>query len=79
VYILKNDKLLFTGDALWLRIGQSFRSVDRLRLVLEDAQKLVDYIKASYTPYDRYALRVYTGHTWQNVYGGFIIPGKGES
>jgi glyoxylase-like metal-dependent hydrolase (beta-lactamase superfamily II) len=76
VYLLKNDKLLFTGDALGSGFGQSFRSVDRLRLVAEDAQKLVDYIKASYAPYDRYTLRVYTGHTWQNVYGGFLYPEK---
>ncbi len=76
VFILKHDKLLFTGDALGSGFGQSFRSVDRLRLAAEDAQKLVEYLKAGLAPYDRYALQVYTGHTWQNVYGGFMHPEK---
>ena len=76
VYLLKKDRLLFTGDAIGSGFGQSMRSVDRLRTFAEDTRALVDYITAQLTPYERYALRVYTGHTWQNVHGGFISPNK---
>jgi hypothetical protein len=43
-------------------------------MVAEDAQNLVQSISANTTPYERYALRVYTGHSWQNAYGGFWSP-----
>lgn len=76
VYLLKKDKLVFTGDALGSGFGQAFGSVEKLKQVAEDSQKLVDYIKANYTPYQRYGLRVYTGHWWQNAYGGFLHPNK---
>jgi len=33
-------------------------------------------VSSNFAPYQRYALRVYTGHTWQNVYGGFMHPNK---
>jgi hypothetical protein len=36
----------------------------------------VNYIKGHYAPYERYLLRVYTGHGWQNAYGGFLHPNK---
>ena len=42
----------------------------------EDTRALVDYVSSNFAPYQRYALRVYTGHTWQNVYGGFMGPNK---
>ena len=74
VYLLKKDMMLFTGDALGSGFGQAFASVERLRMAAEDAQGLVQSISASTTPYQRYALRVYTGHSWQNVYGGFWSP-----
>jgi glyoxylase-like metal-dependent hydrolase (beta-lactamase superfamily II) len=76
VYLLKRDMLLFTGDALGSGFGQAFRSVDRLKVFAEDARKLVEHISSRFAPYERYALRVYTGHTWQNVYGGFMSPNK---
>ena len=74
VYILKKDGLLFTGDALGSGFGQAFASIERLKNVAEDSQKLVEYITANFSPYERYALRVYTGHWWQNAYGGFMSP-----
>jgi glyoxylase-like metal-dependent hydrolase (beta-lactamase superfamily II) len=76
VYLLKKDGLLFTGDALGSGFGQAFRSVDRLKVFAEDTRKLVDDVSSRLAPYERYALRVYTGHTWQNVYGGFMHPNK---
>lgn len=76
VYILKKDRMLFTSDALGSGIGQSMRSVERLSVFAEDSQKLVEYIKANFLPYERYGLKVFTGHTWQNVYGGFMSPDR---
>jgi glyoxylase-like metal-dependent hydrolase (beta-lactamase superfamily II) len=76
VFILKKDGLVFSGDALGSGFGQAFRTVDKLKQVAEDSQKLVEYLKASLSPYERYGLRVYTGHWWQNAYGGFLHPSK---
>ena len=76
VYLLKRDSLVFSGDALGSGFGQAFGTVERLRQVADDSQKLVNYIKANYAPYERYVLRVYTGHSWQNAYGGFLHPNK---
>jgi glyoxylase-like metal-dependent hydrolase (beta-lactamase superfamily II) len=75
-YLLKKDSLIFSGDALGSGFGQAFGSVERLKQVAEDSQNLVNYIKANYAPYERYLLRVYTGHWWQNAYGGFLHPNK---
>ena len=74
VYLLTPDMLLFTGDALGSGFGQAFPTIEKLRSFAEDSQKLVDYILNNFSPYERYALRVYTGHAWQNVYGGFWSP-----
>ena len=76
VYLLKKDSLVFSGDALGSGFGQAFGTVERLKQVAEDSQNLVNYIKANYAPYERYLLRVYTGHSWQNAYGGFLHPNK---
>jgi glyoxylase-like metal-dependent hydrolase (beta-lactamase superfamily II) len=78
VYILKKDLLVFSGDALGSGFGQAFGTVEKLKQVAEDSQKLVDYIKTSFTSYERYGLRVYTGHWWQNAYGGFLHPSKSQ-
>jgi glyoxylase-like metal-dependent hydrolase (beta-lactamase superfamily II) len=76
VYLLKKDSLVFSGDALGSGFGQAFATVERLQQVAKDSQDLMNYIKAHYAPYERYSLRVYTGHTWQNGYGGFLHPNK---
>jgi glyoxylase-like metal-dependent hydrolase (beta-lactamase superfamily II) len=78
VFLLKKDMLVFSGDALGSGFGQAFGTIEKLKQVAEDSQKLVDYIKANYTPYERYGLRVYTGHWWQNAYGGFLHPNKAQ-
>ena len=74
VYLLKKDLMLFTGDALGSGFGQAFGTVERLKQFADDSQKLVDYLTANLSPYERYGLRVYTGHSWQILYGGFAHP-----
>ena len=76
IYMIKKDMLVFSGDALGSGFGQAFPTVERLKQVAEDSQNLVEYLKANFTPYERYGLRVYTGHWWQNAYGGFLHPNK---
>ena len=71
--------LVFSGDALGSGFGQAFGTVERLRQVAEDSRNLVNYIKGHYVPYERYLLRVYTGHWWQNAYGGFLHPHKAST
>jgi glyoxylase-like metal-dependent hydrolase (beta-lactamase superfamily II) len=78
LYIIKKDGLVFSGDALGSGFGQAFPTVEKLKQVAEDSQKFVDYIKNNYSPYERYGLRVYTGHWWQNAYGGFLHPNKSQ-
>jgi len=76
VYLIKKDMLVFSGDALGSGFGQAFPTIEKLKQVTEDSQKLVEYLKADFTSYERYGLRVYTGHWWQNAYGGFLHPNK---
>jgi glyoxylase-like metal-dependent hydrolase (beta-lactamase superfamily II) len=76
IFILKNDKVLFTGDALGSGLGQAFRSVQSLKLVAEDSKKLVDYIYANFSPYERYEMKVFTGHADQNKNAGYQSPNK---
>jgi glyoxylase-like metal-dependent hydrolase (beta-lactamase superfamily II) len=78
VYIIKKDMLVFPGDALGSGFGQAFPTIEKLKQVAEDSQKIVEYFMVNYTPYERYGLRVYTGHWWQNAYGGFIHPNKSQ-
>jgi len=68
--------LVFSGDALGSGFGQAFPTIEKLKQVAEDSQKLVEYLRADFSPYERYGLRVYTGHWWQNAYGGFLHPNK---
>jgi glyoxylase-like metal-dependent hydrolase (beta-lactamase superfamily II)/S-formylglutathione hydrolase FrmB len=76
VYMIKKDMIVFSGDALGSGFGQAFPTIEKLKQVAEDSQKLVEYLKTNFTPYQRYGLRVYTGHWWQNAYGGFLHPNK---
>ena len=74
VFLLTKDMYLFTGDAIGSGFGQAFPTIEKLKMFAEDSQKLVDYITANFTPYERYALKVFTGHSWQNVYAGWWSP-----
>ena len=75
-YLVKPDMLLFTGDCIGSGFGQSLRSVEKIKVAAVDSKKMVEIIMANYSPYERYSMKVFTGHWWQNVYGGFITPNK---
>ena len=70
--------MLFTGDALGIGAGRSLRDAASLKVWAEDAQRLVDYMKANFTPYERYSLKVYTGHSVENPIPGFLSPNHGR-
>ena len=74
VYVLKKDRLLLTGDALGFGVGINLRTAEQLRNFTEDSRRLVDYILASFSLYERSALRVYTGHSSLDVRGGYSSP-----
>lgn len=78
VYLLPGEMMLFSGDALGIGAGRSLRTAAALEVWAEDTQKLVDYMKASFAPYERYALKVYTGHSVENPIPGFISPNHGR-
>jgi glyoxylase-like metal-dependent hydrolase (beta-lactamase superfamily II) len=70
VYLLKKDGMLITGDCFGNGEGLGMSSGERLKNFAEDTQKLADYIMANFSPYERYALKVYSGHSWENGYQG---------
>jgi len=78
VYMLQSDDMIFTGDCLGIGAGRSLRNATMLKMWAEDTQKLVDYLKANYSPYQRYGLRVYTGHSVENVIPGFLNINHGR-
>lgn len=78
LYLLPSEMMLFSGDTLGIGAGRSLRTVEQLEVFAQDTQRLVDYLKASFTPYQRYALKVYTGHSVENPIPGFISPHHGR-
>lgn len=70
-YLLARDLLIFTGDSIGIGAGRSLRSAESLRVFAEDTQKLVAYLTASLSPYQRHSLRVFTGHSVENPIAGF--------
>jgi glyoxylase-like metal-dependent hydrolase (beta-lactamase superfamily II) len=77
VYLLAKDMMLFTGDCIGLGAGRSIGTAAALKTFAEDTQKLVDYIKSNFSPYERYALKVYVGHSAGNTIAGFRSPNHG--
>jgi glyoxylase-like metal-dependent hydrolase (beta-lactamase superfamily II) len=73
-FLLAEDRMIFTGDSIGIGAGRSLRSSESLRVFAEDTQKLVDYLKANLSAYERYALKVYTGHSVENCIAGFYSP-----
>jgi glyoxylase-like metal-dependent hydrolase (beta-lactamase superfamily II) len=63
VYMLKKEGIILTGDALGVGTGVGLTTAEKIRAFAEDSQKLVDHIFANFSPYERYGLRVYTGHS----------------
>ncbi len=78
VYLLPSEMMLFTGDALGIGAGRSLRNAVALKVWAEDTQRLVGYMKANFTPYERYSLKVYTGHSVENPIPGFLSPNHGR-
>jgi glyoxylase-like metal-dependent hydrolase (beta-lactamase superfamily II) len=76
-YLLAKDMMLFTGDCIGLGAGRSIGTAAALKIFAEDTQKLVDYMKNSFSPYERYALKVYVGHSKGNSVAGFRSPNHG--
>jgi glyoxylase-like metal-dependent hydrolase (beta-lactamase superfamily II) len=62
VFLLKKDLMIFPGDALGSG-NRSLSTAESIKKFAEDSQKFVDYIKADFSPFERYALKVYAGHT----------------
>ena len=74
MYLLPKDMLLFTGDTIGFGNGHHLTAAASVKVYAEDAQKLVDYVKSTFSPYERYALRVYTGHSHIDTVAGFNSP-----
>lgn len=70
-YLLAKDLMIFTGDSIGIGAGRSLRSAASLRDFAEDTQKLVGYLTSNLSPYERHALKVYTGHSVENPIAGF--------
>jgi glyoxylase-like metal-dependent hydrolase (beta-lactamase superfamily II) len=70
VFLLKPDMMLFTGDAIspGPRRKRELRSAEAFHQFTEDINKLVDYIKSNFAPYERYGLQVYTGHSGEMMF-----------
>jgi glyoxylase-like metal-dependent hydrolase (beta-lactamase superfamily II) len=74
VYFLRKERMLFTGDCFGNGEGLGMgRTADSLRNFAVDSQRLVDFILANFSPYDRYALQIYSGHAWENGNEGYQI------
>ena len=76
VYILHKEGMVFTGDCYGNGEGLGARSGDRIRIFAQSSRKFADYLLANFSPYERYALKVYSGHSWENGYQGFYRDGK---
>lgn len=78
VYLFPTEMMLFTGDCLGIGAGRSLSDAASLKVWAADTQRLVDYMKAHFTPYQRYALKVYTGHSVENPIPGFLNINHGR-
>ena len=75
VYILHREGMVFTGDCYGNGEGLGAASGDRIKMFAQSSQKFADYLLANFSPFERYALKVYTGHSWENGYQGFYREG----
>lgn len=74
LYVLAKDSMIFTGDTFGIGAGRSFRTAEQLKVFAEDSQKFVQYMKSNFSPYERYAMKIYTGHSVENPIAGFYSP-----
>jgi glyoxylase-like metal-dependent hydrolase (beta-lactamase superfamily II) len=73
VYILKKEGMFFTGDCFGNGEGLGMSTGPRIKDFAVDSERMVDYILVNFTPYERFALRVYSGHSWENGHAGYQI------
>ena len=73
VYIMRKERMLFTGDCFGNGEGLGMGRPDGLKNYAADTQRLVDFILANFAPYERYALQLYSGHAWENGHEGYQI------
>ena len=78
VYLLPSESMLFTGDCIGIGAGRSLWDAQSLKVWAEDTERLVDYLKANLRPYQRYGLKVYTGHSVENPIPGFLNINHGR-
>lgn len=76
-YTLRSESIIFTGDCLGLGRGILLRNAAGLKDWASDTDKLVSYIKANFTPYQRFALKVFTGHSSASPIEGYLGPDHG--
>ena len=79
VYIMQKEGMVFTGDCYGNGEGLGAASGDMIRTFAQSSQKFEDYILANFSPQERYALKVYSGHGWENGYQGFYRDHKSDS
>ncbi len=75
VYILQKEGMVFTGDCYGNGEGLGAASGDMIKTFAQSSQRFADYILANFSPQERYALKVYSGHGWENGYQGFYRDG----
>jgi glyoxylase-like metal-dependent hydrolase (beta-lactamase superfamily II) len=73
VYILRKEGMLFTGDCFGNGEGLGMGRPETIKNFAVDSQRLVDFILANFPPYERYALKIYSGHAWENGFEGYQV------
>jgi glyoxylase-like metal-dependent hydrolase (beta-lactamase superfamily II) len=73
VYILKKERMLFSGDCFGNGEGLGMSTGPKIRDFAVDSERLVDYVLVNFTPYERYTLRLYSGHSWENGFEGYAL------
>jgi glyoxylase-like metal-dependent hydrolase (beta-lactamase superfamily II) len=67
VFILKPDGIIISGDCFYGN-NINFAVPQLFKDFTEDMQKFGEYVYTNFTPYERYALKVYRGHMGNTIY-----------
>jgi glyoxylase-like metal-dependent hydrolase (beta-lactamase superfamily II) len=73
VYILHKEGMLFTGDCFGNGEGLGMSTGPKIKDFAVDSERLVDYALVNFSPYERYTLRIYSGHSWENGFEGYTL------
>jgi glyoxylase-like metal-dependent hydrolase (beta-lactamase superfamily II) len=73
VYILKSENMLFSGDCFGNGEGLGMSTGERIKMFAQDSQRMADYVLVNFSPYERYTLRIYSGHSWENGNEGIQV------